>query len=223
MLELEAHLLLRGQQDPVQRRHLVERARQRALQAGAVVAPDPDHEGVVELTHLLDRVEDSPHVPVRVLRVAGVGLHLPGVELPLGLGQRVHVGEAVVARRQLGVEAERRRAPSGARSSSRGGRPSPRRSAPCTCRPTPWGRGGARGCSRSRIRRTTASRLLRAHDGATRSSSPTGRRGSNRAFVLPLGHADRLLVLGDQRVVLPGLTSQEAPEVVEPESGGASD
>ncbi len=37
--------------------------------------------------------------------------------------------------------------------------------------------------------------------------------------VLGLGHADDLLVLGDQRVVLPGLTAEEAPEVVEPEPG----
>ena len=37
--------------------------------------------------------------------------------------------------------------------------------------------------------------------------------------VLGLGDADHLLVLGDQGVVLPGLTAQEAPEVVEPEPG----
>ena len=35
--------------------------------------------------------------------------------------------------------------------------------------------------------------------------------------LLGLGDADDLLVLGDQRVVLPGLTAEEAPEVVEPE------
>ena len=37
--------------------------------------------------------------------------------------------------------------------------------------------------------------------------------------VLGLGDADHLLVLGDQRVVLPGLTAEEAPEVVEPQAG----
>jgi len=31
------------------------------------------------------------------------------------------------------------------------------------------------------------------------------------------GHADDLLVLGDQRVVLGRLTAEEAPEVLEPE------
>ena len=35
--------------------------------------------------------------------------------------------------------------------------------------------------------------------------------------VLTFRDADDLLVLGDQRVVLPGLTAQEAPEVIEPE------
>ena len=37
--------------------------------------------------------------------------------------------------------------------------------------------------------------------------------------VLGLGHADDLVVLGDQRVVLTGLAAEEAPEVVEPEPG----
>ena len=37
--------------------------------------------------------------------------------------------------------------------------------------------------------------------------------------VLGLGNADHLLVLGDQRVVLPRLAAEEAPEVVEPQPG----
>src|SRR6478609_4489769 len=36
--------------------------------------------------------------------------------------------------------------------------------------------------------------------------------------VLALRDADDLLVLGDQRVVLPGLTAEEPPEIVEPEA-----
>ena len=148
VLEQEAHLLLGGERDPVQRRHLVEGAREGALHAGAVVAPDPDHEGVVELAHLLDRVEDAADVPVGVLRVAGVGLHLTRVQTPLGLAQRVPRRERVVLG-QLGVRRGRRRAPSGARASPRGRRPSPGRTCPCTCRPTPAARGAARGCSRS--------------------------------------------------------------------------
>ena len=35
--------------------------------------------------------------------------------------------------------------------------------------------------------------------------------------LLGLGHPDDLLVLSDQRVVLPRFTTEEAPEVVEPE------
>src|SRR5450755_4940784 len=37
--------------------------------------------------------------------------------------------------------------------------------------------------------------------------------------VLSLRDADDLLVLGDQRVVLPGFTAEEPPEVIEPEPG----
>ena len=40
---------------------------ERALHAGAVVAPDVDHERVLELAHLLDRVEHAADVPVGVL------------------------------------------------------------------------------------------------------------------------------------------------------------
>jgi hypothetical protein len=37
--------------------------------------------------------------------------------------------------------------------------------------------------------------------------------------VLGLGDADDLLVLGDQRVILADLTTEEAPEVIESQAG----
>ena len=76
----QLELLLGRERDPVLGRQLVEGPRQGALHAGAVVTPDPDHQGVVELAHLVDGVEQASDVPVGVLLVAGVHLHLPRVE-----------------------------------------------------------------------------------------------------------------------------------------------
>ena len=132
-LERELELLLVGQRDPVQRRQLVERAGQRALHAGAVVAPDVDHEGVVELAHLLDRVDHAADVPVGVLAEARVHLHLPRVEAPL-VRRRASPRRASprAARCELCVGGDRRRAASGARRSPRAACPSPGRTRPCT-------------------------------------------------------------------------------------------
>ncbi len=51
----QLELLLGVEDDAVEERHLVERAGGRALHAGAVVAPDVEDQGVVEVAHLLDR------------------------------------------------------------------------------------------------------------------------------------------------------------------------
>ena len=99
--ELQLHLV--GQRDAVLHRQLVERAGDRALHAGAVVAPDPQDERVVELAQLLDRVDHATDVVVGVLREAGVDLHLAGVERLQVVGEAVPGGEGLVARRQLGV------------------------------------------------------------------------------------------------------------------------
>ena len=99
----QRQLLLGGERDPVLHRQLVERAGERALQAGAVVAEDVDDERVVELAHLLDRVEQPADVPVGVLLEAGVDLHLPRVQLLLAVGERVPGRERVRSRRQHGV------------------------------------------------------------------------------------------------------------------------
>ena len=76
--ELELHLV--GQRDAVLHGQLVERAGDRALHAGAVVAPDPEDQRVVELAQLLDGVDHAADVVVGVLGEAGVHLHLAGVE-----------------------------------------------------------------------------------------------------------------------------------------------
>ena len=183
-LQGELHLLLVGEREPVDHRALVERAGRRALEAGAVVAPDPDHDGVVELAHLLDRVEQPADVVVGVLRVAGVDLHLVR-EQPLAvLRQRVPGRHQLVARRQLGVRRAPRRAPSGGRTSPRAARPSPGRTGPCTCPTTPWPRGAGRGCSRSSSRASTAcpsrGRARRAASRSPGRSSPRGSRSPCR-------------------------------------------
>ena len=99
--QLELHLI--GQRDAVLHRHLVERAGDRALHAGAVVTPDPDDQRVVQLAKLGDRVDDPADVVVGVLRVPGVDLHLArvvGLQLVRDL---VPGGERLVPRRQLRV------------------------------------------------------------------------------------------------------------------------
>ena len=85
----QLELLLRLDVDAVQERHLVERARRRPLQAGAVVAPDVEDQRVVEVAHLLDLVEQPADVPVGVVHEARVDLHLPRVELLRRVVERV--------------------------------------------------------------------------------------------------------------------------------------
>ena len=99
----QLELLLGVEHEAVEERHLVERAGGRALQAGAVVAPDVDDERVVEVAHLLDGVEQAADVPVGVLLEAAVDLHLAHVELLLLVGERVPGGEGVGALGELGV------------------------------------------------------------------------------------------------------------------------
>ena len=99
--ELELHLV--GQRDAVLHRELVERAGDRALHAGAVVAPDPEDERVVELAQLLDGVDHPADVVVGVLRVPGVDLHLAGIERLEVVREAVPRGKRRVTRGELGV------------------------------------------------------------------------------------------------------------------------
>ena len=99
--QLKLHLV--RERDAVLHRELVERAGDRPLHAGPVVAPHPDDQGVVELAQLIDRVDDATDVVVRVLRVPGVHLHLAGVEGLQLVGHVVPGRERLVARGQLRV------------------------------------------------------------------------------------------------------------------------
>ena len=96
----QRELLLGGQGDPVLHRQLVEGAGQRPLHARAVVPEDVEDEGVVELAHFLDRVEQAADIPVGVLLEAGIDLHLARVEVPLAVRERVPGGKRVRSRRQ---------------------------------------------------------------------------------------------------------------------------
>ena len=116
-----------------------------ALHAGAVVAPDVEDQRVVEVAHLLDRVEQSPDVPVGVLREPGEHLHLPGVELLLRVGERVPRREQLRALGQLGVLRNDPELLLALERLLAVARPSPRRTCPCTCPPTPWPRGAGHG------------------------------------------------------------------------------
>ena len=111
--------LLRGIQDqPVEERQLVERARDGALEAGAVVAPDEDDQRVVEVAHRLDLIQQPADVPVGVLLVAGVDLHLPRVQLLRRVVERIPRGERVGPGRSARCPAGRSRAASAARASA---------------------------------------------------------------------------------------------------------
>ena len=193
---------------------------ERALHARAVVAPDPDHDGVLELAHLVDRVDDPADVPVGVLGVARVDLHLTGVEALVRLVQRVPRRERVVARRQLrvgGDDAERLLARERLLAHHV---PALVERAAVLVRPL----------ARHVVRRVAAARRDVGEPRRLRllgadPVEPVDRLVGEIVLevvllaVLGLGDADDLLVLGDQRVVLPGLTAEEAPEVVEPEPG----
>ena len=99
----DCQLLLGVQHDAIEEGRLVEGTRGRAFHAGAVVTPDVDDERVVELAHRLDFVDQAAYVPVSVFREAGKNLHLPGVELLLGVVERIPGRIRVRSGRQLGV------------------------------------------------------------------------------------------------------------------------
>jgi hypothetical protein len=103
LLDDELELLPGVEHEAVQERHLVEQARGGSLHACSVVAPDVEDERVVEVAHLLDRVEQAADVPVGVLLEARVHLHLTDVELLLRLGEGVPGREQVGPLGQLRV------------------------------------------------------------------------------------------------------------------------
>ena len=80
----------------------VDRSGGATLRAGAVVRDEHD-EGVVELTDLLEEVEEAADVMVRVLEEAGIDLHHPRVQLAFIGSQTVPaLYVRIVAGQQIG-------------------------------------------------------------------------------------------------------------------------
>ena len=102
----QLELLVGVEYEAVEEGELVERPGDGAFHAGAVVTPDVEDERVVQVAHLLDGVEQPPDVPVGVLRVPGEHLGLAGVELLLVVRERVPRGEDVRALGELGVSGD---------------------------------------------------------------------------------------------------------------------
>ena len=212
----DLQLLVGLEHDAVEEGRLVEGAREGALHARAVVAPDVDDQRVVEVAHLLDLVEQPSDVPVGVLGEAREHLHLAGVELLLGVTERVPGRIQLGALRQLRVlrdDAELLLALEGLLAVRV---PAAVELALVLVGPF----------LRDVVRRVAAAgrvvheprllRVLRA-DGMKPLDGLVGevvREVVERA-VLAVLHAQSRVVLGDDRVVLAGRAGQEAPPVVE--------
>ena len=219
--ELELHLV--GERDAVLHRQLVEGAGDGALHAGAVVAPDPDDERVVELAQLLDGVDDPTDVVVGVLGEARVDLHLAGVE-GLELVRHVVPGrEGFVARGELSVRGDHperllagegllaKRVPALVELALVLGRPGLRDVVRRVA-------AAGREVHEERLRRILAADPVEPLDGLVRH----GVRqvvGVGLVAVLRVD-ADDLLVLGDDRVPLSGAAAEEAVEVLEAPARG---
>ena len=220
-LQGELHLLLVGQRESVDRRALVERSGGRSLQARAVVAPDPQHDRVLELPHLLDRLQQSADVVVGVLGVPRVDLHLVREESLAVLRKRVPGGHRLVPRGQFRpLWHDPQRLLTGERLFAQLV-PALVELALVPVRPLLGhvvrrvaAAGGV--IEHPRLRRVVATYPVQPVDGLV------GHRLGEveRLFVVAVDDTDEPLVLRDHRVVLTGLWRQEAPEVVEPPSVG---
>ena len=104
---------------------------ERAFGAAAVVAADVDDQRVVELAHVLDRLDHAADLVVGIGEVGGVDLHLAREQLLL-VGRQARPTSSAVVRpwRQLARSAGSRRAASGWRRSARAARSSPCRTCP---------------------------------------------------------------------------------------------
>ena len=136
--------------------HLVVHADEAALGAGAVVAGDVDEQRVVELADVLQRLHEPPDLVIGVLQESREHLGLAGEQTPLVRRQRVPGLDVLRPGRPAGCSPGSRPASSAARAFRCGPGPSPCRTGPCTCPPTPSARGAAHGPRRSRSRRRTA-------------------------------------------------------------------
>ena len=88
---VEFHLVGDRQFDAVELQHLARRAVRRAFGGGAIVAADVDDERVVELAHVLDRLDHAADLVVGVGEIGGIDLGLADEELLFVGGQLVPV------------------------------------------------------------------------------------------------------------------------------------
>ena len=100
---MQHQLGFRELQNAVVGGHLVGRALKRAFGAGAVVAADVDDQRVVELAHVLDRLDHAANLMVGVGRVAGKHFRLAGIEFLLQERKRVPLRQRIRPRGELGV------------------------------------------------------------------------------------------------------------------------
>jgi hypothetical protein len=99
-----AHLLGDGVDDAVEEVVLVDGAAGSALCAGPVVG-NPHHDGVVQLSDLLQEVQDPAHLMVGKAGIAGVGLSETAEQPLLVIGEPVPGADHVVGRPRLAVRA----------------------------------------------------------------------------------------------------------------------
>ena len=214
-------LLLGVEYDAVEERGLVERAGQRALHRGTVVAPDVDDESVVELAHLVHGVEHPADVPVGVLREPGEHLHLPGIQLPLGIGQTIPRRVRRWPLGELGVRRDDTERLLPLESLFAVDVPPVVELALVLVRPC-LGHVVGRMCRAGGV--VDEPRLLSVlrTDGVEPLDRLVGDVVGEvvQLLVLTLGYTEGRVVLGDDRVILARGTGQEAPPVVEAPPGG---
>ena len=188
----------------------------RALGRRAVVADDVVDQRVVEDAELLQAVEQPADVVVGVLHEAGVDFHLAAQDRLEVLRHLVPRRDFLVARGELAVrrdDAELLLPGEGLLAQLV---PALRRTCPCTCRPTPWARGAARGWRRARSRRRTACRARAPSAGAIQFDGLVGHvLHEVVALFGRLLRLDRRGALVERRIPLVGLAADEAVEVLE--------
>ena len=103
VLEVQQLQGFRHVEDAVVRGHLVERARERAFGARPVVAVDVDDQRVVELAHVLDRLDHAAYLVVGIGGIGGEYLGLARIEFFLEQRKRVPMRQLRRPRRELGI------------------------------------------------------------------------------------------------------------------------
>ncbi len=217
MLDHELRCLQAGESG--QRRHLVERALQRALRGGAVVTDDVVHECLIENVQFGQCIDDPADVVVGVLQETGVNLHLAGQHRLHLLGHLVPGRDALAACGEVRVGRDHaelllpreRLLP----------QPVPALVEPAPVLVGPLGRHVVRRVRGSRSE-VHEERLVR-HQGLLLLDVADGLVGEVLGQVITLlgcfGRLDRDRALVQRRVVLVGLAADEAVEVLEAAAG----